>query len=631
MIGSYSGKLLSALLRSCVRRPWPLIHGQILHANFLKVGFFPSHPSVSNALFHMYAAVGLPSEALLAFRHHVTSPTTLDFTALLSAYLRSSLPYETLRIFFFSHSNNSCPLPDGVTMTVVFTAAAKLTDLTSGILAHLIVVKRGVVLGVVARNSAMDMYVKCAAMVDARKMFDEIEESERSVVSWSVLLWGVLKWDGLICGKEVFDKMAMKNQVAWSLMASAYIENGLPKKAMEILTEMAGVSDDNLNHISVCSLLSACALVGDVTVVRWVHAYVVKVRMLVLNQEHDDWDNDASIMVGSSLIDVYAKCGRIEIARRLFEKMAVKNIVTWNTMLSGLALHGLVNETERLFSQMITNQIVPDDISFVGLLSAYSRSGHMKSDWKCFHKLMTDHGVTPKMEHYACIVDGLGRAGRLVEAEALVKEMPFRPNEVILGSLISSCCLYGKVEMGRRMMEELLHLDPHNTEYHILMSNMYASSGNQCKANNLRQGLKNRGFRKVPGVSYISIDRCIHRFSAGDKSHPQTPEVYAMLDEMIFRLSSATGYPTSPTTRDAEEEEREEALFSHSERLALAFGLISTKPGTPLHIFKNIRICRNCHSVIKLVSDLYQREITVRDRNRFHSFKLGFCSCLDYW
>ena len=189
----------------------------------------------------------------------------------------------------------------------------------------------------------------------------------------------------------------------------------------------------------------------------------------------------------------------------------------------------------------------------------------------------------------------------------------------VLGFLLGSCRIHGKLQVGERLLQELVQLDPQNTEYHILLSNMYALAGKRNRANSLRQVLKKRGVRKVPGMSSIHVGSQVHQFSAGDKSHPQTREIYSMLDEMIRRLRLA-GYAPNTASQffsgcdcledDAvEEEEKELAVISHSENLAICFGFISTRPGLPLYIFKNLRICQDCHSAIKIVSKIYNRQI----------------------
>ncbi|CAN1284949.1 Pentatricopeptide repeat-containing protein At5g15340, mitochondrial [Linum perenne] len=302
---------------------------------------------------------------------------------------------------------------------------------------------------------------------------------------------------------------------------------------------------------------------------------------------------------------MYAKCGRINMAIRVFENLPRKNVVTWNAMLGGLAMHGKV-------------------------LSACSHAGLVDQGRKYFLNLQSEYGIIPKIDHYACMVDLLGRAGHVEEAGVLIENMPMPPNEVVLGSLLGSCNIYGKLQLGEMILQRLVEMDPQNTEYHILLSNIYALSGKQKQANSMRDALTGRGIRKMPGISSIHVGGHVHQFTAGDRSHPQTPQIYHTLDDMVIMLRLA-GYVPHTSDGNNNIEEKEQALLFHSEKLALCFGLISTGPGTPLYIFKNLRICHDCHSAMKIASRVYQREIVVRDRNRFHCFRHGSCSCSDYW
>jgi hypothetical protein len=212
--------------------------------------------------------------------------------------------------------------------------------------------------------------------------------------------------------------------------------------------------------------------------------------------------------------------------------------------------------------------------------------------------------------------------------------MPVPPNEVVLGSLLGSCSVHGKVEIAERIKRELIQMSPGNTEYQILMSNMYVAEGRSDIADGLRGSLRKRGIRKIPGLSSIYVNDSVHRFSSGDRSHPRTKEIYLKLNEVIERIRSAGYVPDVSglvSHSEGDLEEKEQALCCHSEKLAVCFGLLETKPSTPLLVFKNLRICRDCHSAMKIVSKVYDREIIIRDRNRFHQFKGGSCSCSDYW
>lgn len=516
---------------------------------------------------------------------------------------------------------------DDVALVCVLNACARLGDNLFGWQGHGCALKMGWGSSVKTCNAVMDMYVKCRMLGEARQVFEEMEGW--NVVSWTVILDGAVKCEGVGSGRLVFDRMPDRNEVAWTLMIAGYVESGFIREGFLLLREMVFSCGLELNYVTICSFLSACAQSGDVIMGKWIHVYALKTLLKKMD-----------IMVGTALVDMYAKCGRVETAFKVFKWMPQRNVVAWNAMLSGLAMHGQGKVVLEIFPDMV-KEAKPDDLTFMCVLSACSHSGLVEEGCQYFRDIESVYGIMPTIEHYACMVDLLGRAGHVEEAENIIKKMPMPPNEVVVGSLLGSCSVHGKLQLGERVLQRLLQIDPQNTEYHILLSNMYSLAGKRDKAHFLRQILKDRGIRKVPGMSSIHVDGQVHQFCAGDKSHPRTTQIYTMLIEMITRLRLA-GYAPNTASQvfsgcDNREgnmdvlEEIEQALFSHSEKLAVCFGLISTRPGSPLYIFKNLRICQDCHSAMKIVSDLYQREIVVRDRNRFHCFKNGFCSCSDYW
>ncbi|XP_039132610.1 pentatricopeptide repeat-containing protein At5g15340, mitochondrial-like [Dioscorea cayenensis subsp. rotundata] len=626
------------LLRSCSLGDTPPPHGYQLHAALVKNGlFFLSSISsnISSALFHMYAALGPPASALRAFEEiPVVARFTPDWTALISCHIRHALPSRA--ILFFRSMLRAGASPDEVTLIALLSASARLSDNFSGYAAHLLFFKLGLPFTAASCNAAMDMYAKSSRMDEAWKLFKEMKEP--TIVSWTIILTGALRWEGLRSGQEVFDRMPQRNDVAWTVMISACIEAGRPRDALSLLGELLfdGVHLRWLNHVSMCSLLSACSQAGDLTVGRWLHTHFIKATSFADNYK------DHLLKVNTALIDMYGKCGRVDNALTLFERMAERNVVSWNAMLSGLSMQGMGLRVLHLFTRMVTEgEEQPDDITMVSVLSACSRSGLVEEGRNMFQELGSIYKITPKIEHFACMVDLLGRAGCVDEAESLVRAMPMQPNEVVLGSLLASCALHGKLELGRKLMQELVQLYPDNTEYHVLLSNMFAASQRHTEADDLRMVVKNRGIQKTPGMSFIEINGIVHWFTAGDKTHPQTTEIYTMLVEIVRRLKLA-GYTIDAASQNSrvadnymengdEREEREQALLVHSERLALALGLMSTKPGVTLRIVKNIRICSDCHSAMKLCASIFEREIIIRDRNRFHCFKAGLCSCSDFW
>eukprot|EP00268_Persea_americana_P021754 TRINITY_DN21661_c0_g1_i1.p1 TRINITY_DN21661_c0_g1~~TRINITY_DN21661_c0_g1_i1.p1 ORF type:complete len:633 (+),score=93.82 TRINITY_DN21661_c0_g1_i1:374-2272(+) len=621
-----------SILRDCSRAA-SLQEGHKIHALLIKNGIAASPLAfIYNALLHLYSACDSITNAHQVFDQIPQSHRdVVDWTTLIACYARNNMPAEAMSLFHTMEGEGGLQ-PDEVTMVSLFSACAQLGDVLTGAWAHLRMIKTGLPFTVTAHNAAMDMYAKCGRMGDARQMFREIICP--TVVSWTIILTGILKWEGIMSGRQMFDEMPEKNEFAWTVMITAYVESGFPREAMSLLSQMLGFSGGGdfalvpLNHVTLCSILSACSMSGDLTMGRWIHAHVIKTSLRIEKDEHH-------LRVCTALVDMYVKCGRIDVARRLFDEMTLRNVVTWNIMLSGLAMHGQGRDALQLFNQMPA-EAKPDDITFVAILSACSHSGLVDEGCHYFLVLGPVYGIEPKVEHYACMVDLLGRAGRVEEAEALVREMQIRPNEVVLGALLASCSLHGKLLLGERLLKELVQMDPLNTQYHVLLSNMYAFAGRQRESDSLRQELMDGGIRKTPGMSCIHVGGEVYWFSAGDKSHPQAREVYAMLDEMIQR-SRMLGYvPVTAVRRSfnlsaSDDEEAERSLFSHSEKLAIAFGLISTRPGVALRIFKNLRICQDCHSFVKLISNIFQREIIIRDRNRFHCFKHGSCSCSDYW
>ncbi|KAL5807830.1 hypothetical protein ACOSQ3_028521 [Xanthoceras sorbifolium] len=627
LLPSLSPQHLRSLLRAHACRP-SFATGKVFHAVVLTTGLsvVPNN-FLLNTLLHLYAKCGATSYAQKLFYQIPHShKDTADWTSLIACLARNAVSLDALSLFAKMRKENV--EMDEVTMICLLSLCARLRDLRVGVEGHACVVKMGFGFSVKTCNAVMDMYGKCGLVDEARRVFSEVEV--RTVVSWTVLLDCVVKWEGLEKGRLVFDEMPERNEVAWTIMVVGYVERGFMHEGFSLLSEMILGMGFGLNYVTLCSILSACAQSGDLMLGRWVHVYALK----AMGKEID-------IMVGTALVDMYAKCGRISTALKAFEYMPLRNVVTWNAMLSGLAMHGQGKVLLDMFAKM-TEEVKPDNLTFIAVLSGCSHSGLVDQGLYYFHNLESVYGLTPKIEHYACMVDLLGRVGRLEEAEMLIKKMPIPPNEVVLGSLLGSCNVHGKLQLGERIMQELIQMDPHNTEYHILLSNMYALAGNGDRANSLRRVLKNKGIRKVPGMSSIHVGGQVHQFSSGDKSHPRSREIYINLDEMIRRLRLAgyvpnttsqvfSGYDRKDDTAADEMEEKEQALFVHSEKLTLSFGLISTRPGVPLYIFKNLRICQDCHAAMKIASEIYNREIVVRDRNRFHCFKQGSCSCSDFW
>jgi pentatricopeptide repeat protein len=317
----------------------------------------------------------------------------------------------------------------------------------------------------------------------------------------------------------------------------------------------------------------------------------------------------------------------------VFYSVERRDVFVWSAMIAGLAMHGHGRAAIDLFSKMQETKVKPNAVTFTNLLCACSHSGLVDEGRLFFNQMRPVYGVVPGSKHYACMVDILGRAGCLEEAVELIEKMPIVPSASVWGALLGACRIYGNVELAEMACSRLLETDSNNHGAYVLLSNIYAKAGKWDCVSRLRQHMKVSGLEKEPGCSSIEVNGIIHEFLVGDNSHPLSTEIYSKLDEIVARIKS-TGYVSdeSHLLQFVEEEYmKEHALNLHSEKLAIAYGLIRMEPSQPIRIVKNLRVCGDCHSVAKIISKLYNRDILLRDRYRFHHFSGGNCSCMDYW
>uniref|UniRef100_A0A2P2II36 Pentatricopeptide repeat-containing protein At5g66520-like n=1 Tax=Rhizophora mucronata TaxID=61149 RepID=A0A2P2II36_RHIMU len=433
------------------------------------------------------------------------------------------------------------------------------------------------------------------------------------------MITGLAKCGVVSEARELFNDMQVKDEITWSAMIDGYVKGGCFKEALEVFVVMQR-EEIRPSKFALSSGLAACANLGALGQGRWVHAYLEK-NFIKLDS-----------ISGTALVDMYAKCGRVDMAWDVFEKMRVKEVFTWNAMISGLALNGRAEEAIEFFFRMLRGNFRPNGITFVGVLNACAHAGMVSRGLEIFHSMKTVFDVEPEMEHYGCLVDLLGRAGHLAEAEDLILSMPMKPSAAVWGALLGACRKHGDVELGERVGKILLELEPLNSGRYALLSNIYAKAGRWDDVADVRKLMKERGVKTTPGSSVIELEGIVHEFKMGDGSHPQMKEIYLMLKSVIERLETEGYLPnTSQVLFDIDEEEKQTSLKYHSEKLAIAFGLISTKPGTTIRVVKNLRVCEDCHSATKLISRVYGREIIVRDRVRYHHFRNGMCSCNDFW
>eukprot|EP01018_Ginkgo_biloba_P025605 Gb_06568 [translate_table: standard] len=571
----------NCLLQLCTEKK-ALTEGKLVHAHMNERRFIPDR-FILNTLVNMYAKCGSLFEARLAF-DQIPIKNVFSWNVMIEAYDRSGFAEEALALF---HQMQQADIkPNSFTFTSVLPACGNLVALEQGMEIHEEIIRTGLQSDVFVANALVDMYAKC----------------------------GSIK-----CAREVFDKMPKQNVVSWTTMIAGYAHNGHHEEALNLFREMqlAGVKSSP-NTFS--SVLPACANLGALELGMEIHEEIIRSEC------------QSNVFVESALVDMYVKCGSIEKARELFDKMHQRNTVSWNAMIGGYAMHGDAKEALKLFEQMQRSGMNPDHVTLVCVLFACSHAGLVNEGWRYFDCMNQSYHITPAMKHYVCMVDLLGRAGRLDEAQDFINKMPLKPDATVWKCLLGACRVHNNVELGESVAGRLFELDPKDDAPYVLLSNIYAAAGRWEDTENVRRMMKERKVKKVPGCSWIEIDKQVHAFFSGDKEHPQIQKICAKLENLSKQMMAAGYVPdTKFVLHDVDEEQKEQILCHHSEKLAIAFGLINTSSGTTLRVIKNLRMCGDCHSATKVISKMVAREVIVRDANRYHRFNDGQCSCGDYW
>ncbi|XP_002980702.2 pentatricopeptide repeat-containing protein At1g11290, chloroplastic [Selaginella moellendorffii] len=474
-------------------------------------------------------------------------------------------------------------IPDKFTLATTLDTCLDSTTLGLGKIIHACVTEIGLEADIAVENALLNMYSNCG--------------------DWREAL-------------SFFETMKARDLVSWNIMSAAYAQAGLAKEAVLLFRHMQleGVKPDKLTFSTTLNVSGGSALVSDGKLFHGLAA-------------ESGLDSDVSVATG--LVKLYAKCGKLDEAISLFRGACQWTVVLLNAIIGALAQHGFSEEAVKMFWKMQQEGVRPDVATLVSIISACGHAGMVEEGCSSFLTMKEYFGISPTLEHYACFVDLLGRAGQLEHAEQIIRKMPFEDNTLVWTSLLGTCKLQGDAELGERCAQRILELDPHNSAAHVVLSNIYCATGKWKDADVDRKKLLDQNVKNAPGMSWLEIGKQVHEFVAGDRSHPQTDEIYVVLDKLELLMRRA-GYEADKGL-DAEDELKEKALGYHSERIAIAFGLIATPPDTTLKIVKNLRVCGDCHTATKYISMIMGREIIVRDSLRFHHFSNGTCSCKDCW
>ncbi|KAK9691613.1 hypothetical protein RND81_09G207800 [Saponaria officinalis] len=558
-----------------------LVLGKSMHGYVLRSGFY-SYVNVLTALVDMYAKCKAVRTARLIF-DAMKSRTVVTWNSMIDGYVQIGLPEEAFALF--QSMLDEGIEPSDVSIMEALHACADIGDIEKGVFVHKLADQFGLSSSVSVTNSLISMYSKCKRVDLAANLFDNLRN---------------------------------KTRVSWNAMIIGFAQNGCVNEALNYFREMRlkGVELDSFTLVSVIPALAELSILRQA---KWIHGLSIRSCM------------DKNVYVMTALVDMYAKCGSIQTARKLFDNMGEKHVTTWNAMIDAYGTHGLGKSALEIFSKMQEGPTKPNHVTFLCVISACSHSGLVEEGRYYFEMMKDVYNLEPAMDHYGAMVDLLGRAGLLDDAWDFIQNMPIEPGISVLGAMLGACKIHKNVELGEKTAYRLFELGPDDGGYHVLLANIYSAASMWDKMSEVRSMMDKKGLRKTPGCSLVELRNELHSFHSGSTVHPQSKEIYAHLDSLIQRIKSVGYVPDTSSIHDVEADVQEQLLSSHSEKLAIAFGLLNTNHGVPIHIRKNLRVCGDCHNATKYISLVTGREIIVRDMQRFHHFKDGKCSCGDYW
>ncbi|KAG9157275.1 hypothetical protein Leryth_004933 [Lithospermum erythrorhizon] len=578
----------ASVLSVCDHRRGVQVHGVTVKSGF------DSWVYVGNALVTMYANGGYCDEAWRVFSA-MEFKNVVSYNAMIEGYRICGRGDEGVGIFAMMYNDGNIGFDHASILSVISSVCEyDESDCFQGLRycyqLHSVCLKSGLLSDMAVVTALMKAYSGLGVEVlQCYKLFVEAGDKQRDIILWTGIM-------------------------------TAFSEKD-PDGTIFLFRELkrgGGVPDCYAFTV----VLKACAgLVTDSHALS-VHCQAIKSAVIDL------------VVLGNALIHAYARSGSMSSAKQIFNEMVSRDVVSWNTMLKAYALHGQSKEALELFDRM---DVEPDATTFVAMLSACSHTGMVGEGKRIFSTMLQKYGVAPKLDHYACMVDILGRAGHVREAEKLIREMPIEPDYVVWGALLAACRKHGETQLASVAVSKLKELDPDNSLGYITLSNLYCSAGSFCEADLIRKKMGSLGIRKEPGLSWTKIGQQVHEFASGGRQHSQGEAIRAYTKGFVAKLKELGYNPdTSLPSQDVEDEHKEEQLYYHSEKLALVFTLMNAPNKSDCStgvtkIMKNIRSCLDCHNFMKYASALVQKEIIVRDSNRFHHFKEGSCSCNDYW
>lgn len=544
------------------------------------------HPSIFNNLLRFCAVsvTGNLSYALLLFDRFDSDPSTSAWNSLVRGFSVSSSPLSSL-LFYNRMLLSSVSRPDIFTFSFALKACEWLCSIPKCMELHGSIIRSGFPAHAIVSTSLVRCYSANGRIDTASKVFDE---------------------------------MPVRDLVSWNAMISCLSHAGLHHQALSMHKRMEneGVCIDGYTLVA---LLSSCAHVSALNMGVMLHRLACDIQC------------ESSVYVRNALIDMYAKCGSLDNAVSVFNGMRKRDVLTWNSMIIGYGVHGNGVEAISFFRKMVTSGVRPNAITFLGLLLGCSHQGLVKEGVEYFQMMSSQFHLSPNIKHYGCMVDLYGRAGQLDKALEIIHTSVCHEDPVLWRTLLSSCKIHRNLELGEVAMKKLVQLEAFNAGDYVLMTSIYSAANDAQGFASMRKLIRSRDLQTTPGWSWIEIGDQVHKFVVDDKMHSESALIYSELQEVVRRAILAGYNPEDSNMTGRTLSDRCLGSAFHSEKLAIAYGLMRTPAGTTLRITKNLRVCRDCHSFTKYVSKAFSREIIVRDRVRFHHFAGGLCSCNDYW
>ncbi|KAL6224741.1 hypothetical protein ACLB2K_003596 [Fragaria x ananassa] len=563
-IATPSSSLYSTLLHHCLQHR-ALDQAKLVHSHTKLSGFDPG-VFISNRFINLYAKCGslvdaqkvfdeMPDRDLCSWNTMISGYAKLgklgdarklfeemphrdnfSWTAMISGYVRHERPDEALELYRMMQKEESSK-SSKFTVSSVLAASAAVQSLRMGKEIHGYIMRTGLDSDEVVWSALSDMYGKCGSIEEARR---------------------------------VFDKMVNRDVVTWTAMMGRYFEDGKREEGLALFSVLmrSGVRP---NEFTFAGVLNACADHATENPGKQVHGYMTRIGL------------DPFSYAASALVHMYSKCGNTANAYMVFRGMPSPDLVSWTSLIVGYAQNGQADKALQLFESLLKSGTRPDHVTFVGVLSACTHAGLVDRGLEHFQSIKEKHGLKHTADHYACVVDLLARAGRFEVAENIISEMPMKPGKFLWASLIGGCRIHGNVKLAKRAAEALFVIEPENPATYVTLANIYATAGMWSDVTKVRKKMDESGITKKPGQSWIEIKREMHVFLVGDQSHPRYNEIDHFLSELSKRMKEEGYVPdTKFVLHDVEEEQKEQNLSYHSEKLAVAFGIISTPSGTPI-------------------------------------------------